>query len=110
MQSGLPRGVGLLDAGSGADATLRMGLSDLGIAYVAGVMPNTLAWKPCTRPEAGEGAPKKGRRGNSDILWLREIALGLQAGHGARWSGARVRAKCCPRASHGCGFMPRIAI
>jgi SRSO17 transposase len=77
--AGLPRGVGLLDAGYGVDATLRMGLSDLGIAYVAGVLPNTLAWKPGTRPEPGEGAPKKGRRGDGDILSLKEIALGLKA-------------------------------
>jgi SRSO17 transposase len=77
--AGLPRGVALLDAGYGVDATLRMGLNDLGIAYVAGVLPNTLAWKPGTRPEPGEGAPKKGRRGDSDILSLKEIALGLKA-------------------------------
>jgi SRSO17 transposase len=77
--AGLPHGVGLLDAGYGVDATLRMGLSDLGLAYVAGVLPNTLAWKPGTRPEPGEGAPKKGRRGDSDILSLKEIALGLNA-------------------------------
>jgi SRSO17 transposase len=77
--AGLPRGVGLLDAGYGVDATLRMGLSDLGIAYVAGVLANTLAWKPGIRPEPGAGAPKKGRRGDSNILSLKEIALGLNA-------------------------------
>jgi SRSO17 transposase len=77
--AGLPRGVGLLDAGYGVDATLRMGLSELGLAYVAGVLSSTLAWKPGTRPEPGEGAPKKGRRGDSDILSLKEIALSLKA-------------------------------
>ena len=77
--AGLPLGVGLLDAGYGADATLRMELSELGLAYVAGVLPSTLAWKPGTRPEPGEGAPKKGRRGDSDILSLKEIALSLKA-------------------------------
>jgi SRSO17 transposase len=77
--AGLPRGVVLMDAGYGVDATLRMGVSDLGLTYVAGVLPNTLAWKPGTRPEPGEGAPKKGRRGDSDILSLKEIALGLPA-------------------------------
>jgi len=77
--AGLPRGVVLMDAGYGVDATLRMGLSDLGLTYVAGVLPNTLAWKPGTRPEPGEGAPKKGRRGDSDILSLKEIALALKA-------------------------------
>ena len=78
-EAGLPRGVVLMDAGYGVDATLRMGLSDLGLTYVAGVLPNTLAWKPGTRPQPGEGAPKKGRRGDSDILSLKEIALGLPA-------------------------------
>jgi SRSO17 transposase len=77
--AGLPRGVVLMDAGYGVDATLRMAVSDLGLAYVAGVLPNTLAWKPGTRPQPGEGAPKKGRRGDSDILSLKEIALGLPA-------------------------------
>jgi SRSO17 transposase len=77
--AGLPRGVALLDAGYGVDATLRMGLSDLGLTYVAGVLPSTLAWKPGTRPGPGEGAPKKGRRGDSDILSLKEIALSLKA-------------------------------
>jgi SRSO17 transposase len=77
--AGLPLGVGLLDAGYGVDATLRMGLSELGLAYVAGVLSSTLAWKPGTRPEPGEGAPKKGRRGDSDILSLKEIALSLKA-------------------------------
>lgn len=76
---GLPRGVVLMDAGYGVDATLRMAVSDLGLTYVAGVLPSTLAWKPGTRPEPGEGAPKKGRRGDSDILSLKEIALSLKA-------------------------------
>ena len=76
-EAGLPRGVVLMDAGYGVDATLRMAVSDLGLTYVAGVLPNTLAWKPGTRPEPGEGAPKKGRRGDSDILSLKQIALGL---------------------------------
>jgi SRSO17 transposase len=77
--AGLPLGVGLLDAGYGVDATLRMELSELGLAYVAGVLSSTLAWKPGTRPEPGEGTPKKGRRGDSDILSLKEIALSLKA-------------------------------
>jgi SRSO17 transposase len=78
-EAGLPRGVVLMDAGYGVDATLRMAMSDLGLTYVAGVLPSTLAWRPGTRPEPGEGAPKKGRRGDSDILSLKEIALSLPA-------------------------------
>jgi SRSO17 transposase len=90
--AGLPLGVGLLDAGYGVDATLRMGLSDLGLAYVAGVLPNTLAWRPGTRPEPGEGAPKKGRRGDNDILSLKEIALSLKA---RAWSTVEWREGTC---------------
>jgi SRSO17 transposase len=86
-EAGLPRGVVLMDAGYGVDATLRMGLGDLGLTYVVGVLPNTLAWKPGTRPGPGEGAPKKGRRGDDDILSLKEIALGLpaRAWHTVTW-------------------------
>jgi SRSO17 transposase len=90
--AGLPRGVVLMDAGYGVDATLRIGLSDLGLTYVAGVLPNTLAWKPGTRPEPGEGAPKKGRRGDSDILSLKEIALSLPA---RAWRTAEWREGTC---------------
>ena len=78
-EAGLPRGVVLMDAGYGVDATLRMAVSDLDLTYVAGVLPNTLAWKPGTRPQPGEGAPRKGRRGDDDILSLKEIALALPA-------------------------------
>jgi SRSO17 transposase len=54
-----------------------MGVSDLGLTYVAGVLPNTLAWKPGKGPRPGKGAPKKGRRGDSDIMSLKEIAQSL---------------------------------
>lgn len=73
----LPPGTVLMDAGYGVDAKLRMGVSALGLAYVAGVLPNTLAWKPGTQPAAETAAPKKGRRDDSDIASLKEIALKL---------------------------------
>jgi SRSO17 transposase len=56
-----------------------MGVSDLGLTYVAGVLPNTLAWKPGKGPQLGQGAPKKGRRGDDDIVSFKEIALALPA-------------------------------
>jgi len=90
--AGLPRGVVLMYAGYGVDATLRMAVGDLGLTYVAGVLPSTLAWKPGTRPEPGEGAPKKGHRGDSDILSLKEIALGLKA---RAWSTVEWREGTC---------------
>lgn len=75
--AGLPQGTVLMDAGYGVDAKLRIGVSALGLAYVAGVLPNTLAWKPGTQPEPHAAAPKKGRRDDDDIASLKEIALAL---------------------------------
>jgi SRSO17 transposase len=75
--AGLPKGVVLMDAGYGVDAKLRMGVSALGLTYVGGVLPNTLAWKPGTQPESDAAAPKKGRRDDDDIVSLKEIALAL---------------------------------
>lgn len=75
--AGLPQGTVLMDAGYGVDAKLRMGISELGLAYVGGVLPNTLAWKPGTQPEPGSAAPKKGRRDDDGIVSLKEIALAL---------------------------------
>lgn len=77
--AGLPQGTVLMDAGYGVDAKLRMGVSELELAYVAGVLPNTLAWKPGQQPDADCGAPKKGRRDDDDIVSLKEIALALPA-------------------------------
>jgi SRSO17 transposase len=76
-EAGLPQGVVLMDAGYGVDAKLRLGISELGLSYVGGVLPNTLAWKPGTQLEPGAAAPKKGRRDDSDIVSLKEIALAL---------------------------------
>ena len=91
-EAGLPRGVVLMDAGYGVDATLRMAVSDLDLAYVAGVLPNTLAWKPGKRPQPGQGAPKKGRRGDSEIVSLKEIASGLPA---KAWRNVKWREGTC---------------
>ena len=75
--AGLPKGVVLMDAGYGVDAKLRMGIAELGLAYVGGVLPNTLAWKPGAQPEPDSAAPKKGRRDDDAIVSLKEIALAL---------------------------------
>ena len=90
--AGLPRGVVLMDAGYGVDAKLRMGITELGLAYVGGVLPNTLAWTPGTRPEPGAAAPKKGRRDDDDIVSLKEIALALPK---AAWRNIEWRQGTC---------------
>jgi SRSO17 transposase len=44
--------------------------------YVAGIQPQTLAWKPGKRPSR---APKKGYRAAPDTISVKDLALGLRA-------------------------------
>ena len=110
-EAGLPRGVVLMDAGYGVDATLRMAVSDLDLTYVAGVLPNTLAWKPGTaaparRRCAQEGTPRRRRYLIAEGDRLGSAGQGVAHGQVARGQ----HAMCCRRASRACGFMWRIAI
>src|SRR5580704_2212303 len=41
-ESGLPRGVALMDAAYGRDARLRAGMTELGVTYAAGIVPSIL--------------------------------------------------------------------
>ena len=76
--AGLPRGVVLMDAGYGVDARLRLGIAALGLAYVAGVLPDTLVFTPGHQPAAGHTRPKSGRR-QRHVVSVKQIALGLAA-------------------------------
>jgi SRSO17 transposase len=73
---GLPGNMVLLDAGYGHDSKLRAGITELGRTYVAGIQPQTLVWKPGTRPGR---APKKGRRNALNTTSVKDLALGLRA-------------------------------
>src|SRR6266581_1692417 len=66
----------LLDAGYGHDSKLRAGITELAKRYVAGIQPQTLVWKPGTRPGR---APKKGRRDAPLTTSVKELARGLRA-------------------------------
>ena len=62
LDAGVPPGVVLMDAGYGADTSLREALSALGLAYVAGIQPHTTVWTrtnppPPVRPWSGRGRP-----------------------------------------------------
>ena len=82
--AGLPRGVGLLDAGYGNDSNLRADITALGLAYVAGILSNTTVWADGTGPLppktwSGRGRPPKRLR-RDDKHWpvsVKELALGL---------------------------------
>ena len=60
-EADLPRGVVLMDAGYGVDAKLRMAAAELGLTYVAGILPSTLVWSPGTELESGHGSLRLAR-------------------------------------------------
>jgi len=76
-EAGLPRGVALMDADYGRNAKLRRGVTAQGLTYVAGIQSTPLVWKSGTGPKPGRATPKWGRRGNPDLLSVKEIALDL---------------------------------
>ncbi len=62
LDAGVPPGVVLMDAGYGADTSLRSAITALGLAYVAGIQPHTSVWTrtnppPRVRPWSGRGRP-----------------------------------------------------
>jgi SRSO17 transposase len=76
-ESGLPRGVVLMDPDYGRDGKLRMDITALDLSYVAGIQPTALVWKPGTGPKPGRERPKRGRQGEPNIVSVKEIALAL---------------------------------
>jgi SRSO17 transposase len=85
-QTGLPRGVVLMDAGYGANTQLRTDISTLGLIYVAGILPNTTVWAKGTEPLrpknwSGHGRPPKlmRRDGKHRPVSVKELALSLPA-------------------------------
>ncbi len=53
-----PRGVVLADAGFGNDTHFRLGLEDLGLSYVVGILSTTSFWAPGTGPVSPESTPE----------------------------------------------------
>jgi SRSO17 transposase len=82
--AGLPRGVGLLDAGYGNNSELRADITALELAYVAGILSNTTVWASGTGPLppkawSGRGRPPKRLRRDDKHrpISVKELALGL---------------------------------
>ncbi len=86
-EAGLPRGVVLMDPDYGRNGKLRTDITALGLSYVAGIQPGTLVWKPGSGPRPGRERPKWGRRGEPNLISVKEVALGLpaQAWHPIEW-------------------------
>jgi SRSO17 transposase len=108
-EAGLPRGVALMDVAYGNDSRLRAGMTELNVPYVAGILPNTLMWRPGTGPRRKDKPLNNtGRRDEPDLVAAQQIALGLpkQAWHTVKWREgsadwlssrfARVRVKVGP--------------
>ena len=74
-ETGLPGKMALMDAAYGNDSRLRAGITELGMAYVAGIQAQTLVWKPGVRPGR---SPKKGRRDAPNTISVKELALSLK--------------------------------
>jgi SRSO17 transposase len=82
--AGLPRGVGLLDAGYGNNSGLRADITELGLTYVAGILSNTTVWAGGKEPLppktwSGHGRlPTRLRRDDKHRpVSVKDLALGL---------------------------------
>jgi SRSO17 transposase len=77
-EAGLPRGVALMDTAYGRDSRLRAGMRELDVTYVAGILPDTLMWRPGTGPRRmDKPLNNTGRRDEPDLISAGEVALGL---------------------------------
>ena len=92
--AGLPRGVGLLDAGYGNNGDLRAAITALGLPYVAGILSNTTVWacgKGPLPPKkwSGRGRPPTRLRRDAEHwpVSVKDLALGLpkRAWHTIEW-------------------------
>jgi SRSO17 transposase len=87
-EAGLPRGVGLMDAAYGNDSRLRAGMTELGVLYVASILPNTLMWRSGTGPRrTGKPLNNTGRRDQPELISAKEVTLDLpkDAWRTVRW-------------------------
>jgi SRSO17 transposase len=85
-QLGLPGDVVVMDAGYGANTDLRTNITEMGLQYVAGILPQTTVWEPGKEPLApetstGRGRPAKlmHRSGEHQPVSVKELALALPA-------------------------------
>jgi SRSO17 transposase len=58
---GLPGDVVVMDAGYGANTDLRGNITEMGLKYVAGILPNTTVWEPGNEPLAPKKSTRRGR-------------------------------------------------
>ena len=77
-ESGLPRGVALMDAAYGRDARLRAGMTELDVPYAVGIVPTILMWAPGSGPRRMDKPMNNtGRRDEPELVSAKKVALGL---------------------------------
>jgi SRSO17 transposase len=77
-ESGLPRGIALMDSAYGRDSRLREGMTELGVPYVVGIVPTILMWRPGTSPRRMDKPMNNtGRRDEPDLVSAKDVALAL---------------------------------
>ena len=77
-EAGLPRGAALMDAAYGRDSQLRAGMTELGVPYVAGIVPTILMWAPGQGPRRMDKPMNNtGRRDEPDLISAKKVALAL---------------------------------
>lgn len=77
-ESDLPRGVALMDTAYGRDSRLRAGMTELGVSYVVGILPDTLMWPPGTGPRRMDKPLNNTcRRDEPDLVSAKDVALAL---------------------------------
>ncbi len=86
LAAGIPRGTVLMDAGYGTDTKLRTAITDLGLAYAAGVQPHTTVWTSGEgplppKPWSGRGRPTSRLRRDAEHqpVKVKDLAMGLPA-------------------------------
>lgn len=77
-ETGLPRGIALMDAAYGVDSRLRTGMTALGVSYVVGIQAKILVWPPGTGPRRrGRPLNNTGRRDEPDLISAKRLACDL---------------------------------
>lgn len=89
-EADIERGVVLMNAGYGADTTLRKEVTALELSYVAGILPNTSVWPPGMgslppKKWSGNGRPTKLMRRDDKRKPARTLGLPKQAWRNVKW-------------------------
>ena len=63
LADGVPPAPVLMDPAYGNDSKLRAGISELGLTYVAGILPTTMVWRPGEAPLPPASSSGRGRPG-----------------------------------------------